>query len=226
MIKLSKRLAMVAGLILDSNAKGVLDIGCDHALLDIYLKIKNDNLKIIASDINQGPLEKAQENLKKYNMNDKIKLVKSDGTYSFEEHIDTIIISGMGCETIIDILSRDKSILKKIDRLVICSNNKYELLRKEITKMGFIIENEKIVKDNDKYYIVIKFIKGNRKYSNYEYLFGPFLLERKDDIFLEYLNYNIEKMKEILKKIPYELKEERKILENEIILYEKVLKRV
>lgn len=225
MIKISKRLACVASLVLDSDSKGVLDVGCDHALLDIYLKLNCEDLKIIASDINKGPIEKARENLKKYKMEDKIKLVVGDGIDTYEDYVDTIVISGMGCETILEILNGNKEILRKIDRLVICSNNKYELLRREMKMMGFIIENEKIVKDNNKYYVAIKFIKGNRKYIGEEFIFGPILLEKRDNLFLEYLNYNVEKMKEILKKIPRELKVEREKLENEITLYEKILNR-
>lgn len=51
MSKLSKRLEMVASFI-DENDKSVIDIGCDHGLLSIYLAEKFNNLKIIASDVN------------------------------------------------------------------------------------------------------------------------------------------------------------------------------
>ena len=39
----------------------ILDVGCDHALLDIYLALNRKNVKLIASDINENPLKKAQE---------------------------------------------------------------------------------------------------------------------------------------------------------------------
>ena len=39
----------------------ILDVGCDHALLDIYLALNRKNIKLIASDINENPLKKAQE---------------------------------------------------------------------------------------------------------------------------------------------------------------------
>ena len=44
MSKLSKRLEMVASFI-DENDKSVIDIGCDHGLLSIYLAEKFNNLK-------------------------------------------------------------------------------------------------------------------------------------------------------------------------------------
>ena len=43
MIKLSKRLSIVASLI-DSN--NIIDVGCDHGLLDIYLAQINKERKI------------------------------------------------------------------------------------------------------------------------------------------------------------------------------------
>ena len=49
MNKLSVRLEAVANYV-DDNSK-VIDIGCDHGFLSIFLAKKYDNIKIIASDI-------------------------------------------------------------------------------------------------------------------------------------------------------------------------------
>ena len=54
MIKLSKRLEKIAQLI-DEN-DNVLDIGCDHALLDIYLSKKNRKIYYVY-DIREGALD-------------------------------------------------------------------------------------------------------------------------------------------------------------------------
>ena len=50
MNKISRRLEAIASLVEDN--KKIIDIGCDHALLDIYLIKNKKNLNIIASDIN------------------------------------------------------------------------------------------------------------------------------------------------------------------------------
>ena len=77
MINISNRLKTVASLVLEDNkTKSLIDVGCDHALLDIYILQNNDNLKIVASDINKGPLDKAKENITKYSFLDKIKLIQ------------------------------------------------------------------------------------------------------------------------------------------------------
>ena len=73
-----------------------LDIGCDHALLDIYLVHKNKNIKAVASDIAEGPLEQAKENIKRERLEKEIEVRLGDGLSTYSKEIDTIIISGMG----------------------------------------------------------------------------------------------------------------------------------
>ena len=69
-MNLSKRLEAVATLVdIDSR---VIDVGCDHAYLDIYLTLNNGN-SCIASDINEKALNNAKENIKKYKLSRKIK---------------------------------------------------------------------------------------------------------------------------------------------------------
>ena len=64
MIKISKRLEAIASLTpCDSK---VIDIGCDHGLLDIYLYQNKISTKIIASDVNKNALNNAKQNIKKY----------------------------------------------------------------------------------------------------------------------------------------------------------------
>ena len=46
MIKLSKRLQTIANYIEDGNK--IIDIGCDHAYLSIYLALNKKNIKVIA----------------------------------------------------------------------------------------------------------------------------------------------------------------------------------
>ena len=63
MIKISKRLEAISSLI-PNNSK-IIDIGCDHGLLDIYLYQKKISTKLIASDINENALNNAKDNIKK-----------------------------------------------------------------------------------------------------------------------------------------------------------------
>lgn len=219
-MKISERLRVIGDLIPDNSF--VLDIGCDHALLDIYIVKKNKNIKTIASDINKGPLEIAKENVKKYNLENKITLKQENGLNAYENGIDTIVLSGLGTTTIIDILNKRKEVLKNIKNLVISSNNDYYKLRKNITKLGFKIKEEKIVLDKNKYYPVILFVPGKEKYNYYELKYGPVLLEKKEKIYLDYLNIRKNKLVEIYNSVPNKYLIKKLKLKQEIKFIKKI----
>ena len=76
-MKISKRLKEIADLV--DNGSNIIDVGCDHALLDIYLANNKDNIKVIASDNKKGPLEQARKNISSFNLENKIKFKYGDG---------------------------------------------------------------------------------------------------------------------------------------------------
>ena len=191
-MKISKRLRAISEFIPDNSF--ILDIGCDHALLDIYAVKTKKNIKAIASDINEKPLKSAKENIKKQGLNKKIKTVLKDGLDSYENGVDTVILSGLGTTTIIDILEKGKENLIDIKRIIISSNNDYLKLRKSVSNLGFYIKDETIILDKDKYYPIIVFEKGIKKYKDLEYKYGPMLLKDNSDIFKSYLKQNKKKL--------------------------------
>lgn len=197
-MKISKRLKAISNFIEDNS--NVIDVGCDHALLDIYLFNNKKNIKLIASDVKEGPLKQAEKNIEKYGCNIKVKL--GYGISTIEEYIDTIVIAGMGGDTIIDILNKDKDKLSNIKNIIISPQSEWKKTRKFINDLGFIISSEKIIEDNNKFYLIIKFIKGNKKYSNKELEYGPILLQQKTKEFNKYYNMLLEEKTRILKKIP------------------------
>ena len=196
---ISKRLKQVADYI---NKKDiVVDIGCDHALLDIYL-VKEKKLKnIIVSDILQSALDNAIKNIKKYKLEDKITPILSDGLENINiSKIDTIIISGMGTKNIIKIL-RNIGKSKNIKKIVIQSNNDYYYLRTFMKREGFIIKDESVIKDKNINYITMQFIRGKKMYFYSDYMFGPVLKLDKNNLW--YFQENLKSLEFINKNIPY-----------------------
>ena len=176
----------------------IIDIGCDHALLDIFL-VKNDLVKsIIASDINVQALNSGIKNIENEGLSDKISARLGDGlnVLTDKDNIDTVIISGMGTNTIMGILNNDH--LNDINKLIIQSNNDHTMLRKYVTKLGFFIKNEEYFQDNKKNYINIVFVRGNKKYSKIDLTYGPILKHNKP--YLEFEINNIEKIEELVPK--------------------------
>ena len=197
-MKLSNRLKGVASFAEENSF--ILDIGCDHALLSIYLEKNFKNIKIIASDINDMPLNKARENIIFYETKN-ITLKLANGMDAYEEGIDTIILSGLGTSTILDILLKDKTKLEKINKIIISSNNNYYELRKTLTENGFIITGETIILEKDKFYPIICFEKGIKKYSKKELAYGPILVKENSDTFKKFIKYKLNKLSKINKNL-------------------------
>lgn len=201
MINLSKRLTSIANYVEDN--KNIVDIGCDHALLDIYLVQTKKNIKITASDINQNALNNAIKNIKKYKLQRKITTILSDGLDNIDtNNINTIIISGMGSHTIVGILYSNLKKLKNIETLILQSNNDLDFLRYKVTKIGYYIEKETLIKDSKIIYTVIKFKKGHKFYNKKQLYFGPELLKNNSKLFQEKKELELTKLKNIYHLIP------------------------
>lgn len=214
-MELNKRLELVASFVSEND--NIIDVGCDHALLDIYLNDKYPNIKIIASDNKSGPISHAKENIKKYKKENKIIVKLGDGIDTIESDINTIIISGMGGLNMIGILKYKQDMFKQVNKIILSPNNDTDKVRKELKKMGFIIEDEILIKEKNIIYPVIKFIRGKKHYSKIEYIFGPILIKKKDPLFLEYLDKEKELRIKLLELLPkkyisrrFELKKELK----------------
>lgn len=193
-VKLNKRLTTLSAFINDKE--NIIDIGCDHGLLGIYLFQNRKDIQVISSDINKEPLKKAHENLKKYNLEEKITLKLGNGLECVNNDTNTVVISGMGGLTIIDILSSIKK-YPNIEKIVISPNNDFQETRKTITKLGFKIIKETIVKENNKYYLISEYQKG---YEKTDYFFGKLDLNNKE--IKDYFQYLYNKNTQILKNIP------------------------
>ena len=189
----SKRILAIASFI--DATDNLIDVGCDHGYLGIYLKKNNKVNDLLLTDLRESALNNAIENIKKYNLD--INTYLTDGIKKIKiKNYNTISISGMGTQTIIKILSELKK-KNTINKLIIQSNNDLDILRSCINNMGYYLEDEKVVYENDIYYVICKFIKNDKKNTNEEIRFG---LIKKDKI--EYYEYLIEYYNGILKQIP------------------------
>lgn len=150
---LDNRLKMCADMI---SGKGIVcDVGTDHALLAAHLITTGKCEKVIASDINEGPLESARKTVEKYGISEKVDLVLSDGLKNVNgEGVSDIVIAGMGGETIVKILSERQFDLNGI-RLILQPMTKAEILRKWLADYGYKIVSENGVSEGEKLYTVI-----------------------------------------------------------------------
>lgn len=200
MIKLSKRLSEIADMINNKNV--LLDVGCDHALLDIYLLQNKKIKKAIACDITKGALNQAEKNIKLYNVKN-IETRLSDGLDKINNNdkVDVLVLSGLGDVKIINILKNDLSKLKHINNIIIQSNTGVNKIREYLVSINYFIKEEVLVEENNIIYTIINFEKGRKKYTKKEIKYGPFLLKEKNDLFKKIISNNITSNNKIISKL-------------------------
>lgn len=177
--------------------KRVIDVGCDHAYLDIYLTIHGKN-HCIASDVSPHVLEKTRSMISSYHLENQIEVVLSDGLEEIDVcSDDVVVLAGMGTSTIIHILEK-----KRTDHMILSSHNDLDKLRLFIEQNGYFIDQEEVVFEKGIYYVVMSVKKGTVCYSFQERLFGPFLIHKKDDVTVSYFHYLLKKKEAIFSKVP------------------------
>ena len=220
-MKINDRLKMIGDLVKANSF--CLDVGCDHALLDIYLVKKNKNIKAVASDIAEGPLNIAKNNIKRERLEGKIETRLGDGLDTYSDDIDTIIISGMGGRTMIGIMKNHLEVLENVETIILSPNNYQEDVKRFLCKNGFYISNERLVREKKYIYQIIVFDKGKKKYNKLDYFFGPVLRNNKDNLFVEYYTRELVSRKIMIKMLPQgyffkklKINKEIKNIENEL----------
>lgn len=188
-MQLSNRLKTVADIVTKGNR--VADVGCDHAYIAIHLAENNIAPKVIAMDVNKGPLSKAQENIALWGLADKIETRLSDGLLKLRPgEADSIVIAGMGGALMVKILKEGEKSLAGVKELILQPQSEIFLLRRYLHEKGYEIETEKMVKEDEKFYVIIKAAKS-KSTKTYEkeifYLYGKLLLEGGEPVVKEYL---------------------------------------
>ena len=179
------------------QGKRFADIGTDHAYLPIYLMYKGIIASAVAADINQGPLDKAQENILKYGFNDSISTVLCDGLTKIEpDSVDDIAIFGMGGELIVKIIDEASWVKDSDKRLILQPMTHPEKLREYLTKNGFFIVGETLSFDRGKIYqtICAQYDGIVREYDAFTYAFGEYILKDKNNLLLELMEMTKKKL--------------------------------
>ncbi len=203
-MQLSKRLYAVADMVTLGNR--VADIGCDHAYVSIYLTENDICPHVIAMDVNQGPIDRARENIRRYGFEDRIETRKSNGLEKLHlEEADTILLAGMGGELMLQILTLRQDILSGISELILQPQSEIHKVRMGLDNMGFLIICENMIVDEGKYYVVMKArpMRAINAPDDYrlvkkeDFYFGRLLLEDKHPMLMEYLNRELEQCNRI-----------------------------
>ncbi len=199
---LKARLRAIANYI--NKRDNAVDIGADHGYLGIYLVQNHLVNSIILTDIKKSALDVARRNVEASSLN--IPLILTDGLNGVDTaKINTVIISGMGTSTILQILNNPVK-MQSINKLVLQSNNDLFLLRKEVIKLGFSLIDETTVYENGFWYVVCLFEKTKiRMLTDKELKYGLVKEDKK-----EYYLYLLNRVEEILKNMEESTNENKK----------------
>ncbi|MBR4014410.1 MAG: SAM-dependent methyltransferase [Clostridia bacterium] len=160
--KLTPRLAAAASFC--RQGAFVADIGTDHAYLPIALCLSGRARGAIASDINAGPVERAEENIKNYGLDGKIEVRRADGLDGIEQFApDDIMILGMGGELIARIISDAPWTKNKSINLCLQPMTHPEYLREFLLENGYEIIDEAIAEEEKIYQIILARFSGEKQ---------------------------------------------------------------
>lgn len=188
-MELSKRLQAVADSVTPGNR--VADVGCDHAYISIYLIEHGISPKVVAMDVNRGPLERAKENIDRKGYGSRIQVRLSNGLEKLEpDEADSILIAGMGGALAIRILEEGSHAVRQCKELILQPQSEIPLVRKYLHEIGFAIIEEQMLEEDGKYYDIIKAVPslGSKPYEKEVfYQYGKLLLEGQDLVTKQYL---------------------------------------
>ena len=167
---LTPRLLKIAEMV--KEGASVIDVGTDHAYVPIYLVSEKKAKRALATDVNDGPIRRAAENISAYGLSDFITTQKTNGLCGVDSSMfDTIIIAGMGGILIGEILEKATDTDGKT--FILQPMTAAMELREYLVNHGYIISEEAIVSEEEKLYTVIKAKKGQDvPYTKVELLVG------------------------------------------------------
>lgn len=200
-MQLSERMKAVAALV--SPGSRVVDVGCDHGYLPIYLVMNKRIPSAVAMDVKSGPLSRAQENIKAHGLDTYIETRLSDGLKNLKKgEGDTLIIAGMGGPLMEKILEEGKEQLTDFRELILQPQSDLGNFRRYLVREGFRIIRENMVYEEGKYYPMMKAVPGESEaYQPWEYEYGKLLLKEKHPVLKEYLKRETRLQKQILQQI-------------------------
>lgn len=228
-VRLSKRLKAIASFL--PKQAYFADIGTDHAFLPSFVCLKDKYAKAIAGDVKEGPYKAACKTIQQYGLSQKIDIRLGNGLEVIQEDpIRQVVIAGMGGSLITKILEAGKTYLKTVERIIAQPNIGEKNVRKWFYQNGYIITEETMINENGHLYEVIVADKcENADLSMLDekaLLFGPVLLQNKNELFYEKWKNQQKKVKHILENYQQAVQQDdHKITEltSEISLIKEVL---
>lgn len=202
MNNLSDRLKTIANLVIEGES--VADIGTDHGYVPIALLSNNKVPFAVLSDVNDGPIKIAKENLEKEGINQALySLREGNGLETLENgEVSSVIIAGMGGELIESILDSDPEKSHSFKRFILQPRTRSNELRYYLSNNSYEFVDYKLVKEKFRIceIFVVKPSEAGKVQSDCS-LISKFLLKHGDPLLLEFIDHKIESTATVLKSL-------------------------
>jgi len=229
-VELSKRMQAVADMVTPGNR--VCDVGCDHGYVSIYLVQTGSSPRVLAMDVNKGPLEHAKEHVKAYGVEEYIELRLSDGLKEYRVgEADSLICAGMGGRLLMNILEQEPAKTESFKELILQPQSELKLFRGFLREKGYSILSEDMILEDGKFYPMMKVCPNKAENASEETmevvemqdLLGPDLLKRQNPVLLSYIRQEIQVKEGILEGLKKQEQKEKLLLRKQEIEKELVL---
>ena len=218
-MQLSERLRAAAGMVTKGNV--VADIGCDHAYTSVYLCQAGIAPRVIAMDVNKGPLLGAKAHVEEAGLSEQIDIRLSDGLQK--------LLPGEADK----ILSDYPETTASVKELILQPQSEPAQVRRFLHNRGYEITGEHMLKEDGKFYVLMRAVKSvspQRYETECEYQYGKLLLEEKNRVLLAYLEREHRLRRDVLAALSGQNTENarmrRESLQQEFLLIEEARNRI
>lgn len=171
---LDERLSLVAAMY--EPCSWGADIGTDHAYLPRYLLKAGICQQMIAADVSEGALANARATLTRARLLDRAVLTLADGLEAVDRPCGCVSLTGMGGDTMADILRRGADRLQGAV-LVLSAHTELALVRQAVQDIGYHFVREELCRAAGRFYVCWRAEAGYEALTEEECAFGKLLWE-------------------------------------------------
>ena len=166
------------------------DIGTDHAYLPRYLLKAGICQQMIAADVSEGALANARATLTRAQLLDRAVLTLADGLEAVDRPCGCVSLTGMGGDTMADILRRGADRLQGAV-LVLSAHTELALVRQAVQDIGYHIVREELCRAAGRFYICWRAEPGGEMLSEDDLLFGGLLWQTQHLLLGQYAAWRV-----------------------------------
>lgn len=154
-VALSGRLRMLADMVTPGSR--LVDVGCDHGFLSIYLVQEGACPTALAMDVREGPLAAAKRHVEAYGLGEYITLRLSDGLGAYRAgEAEALVCAGMGGRLMERILREGMDLAWGMREVILQPQSEIPQFRAFLREAGFGIVQEDAIREDGKYYFAMK----------------------------------------------------------------------